>query len=92
MKIKLPNFLVVGAAKSGTTSIYHYLKQHPEIYVPENKEPRFFVSSKFEEFHRNNCFYNYFCKSITFTLENYKILFDGVTKETSIGEASVQYL
>jgi hypothetical protein len=92
LKIKLPNFLVVGAAKSGTTSIYHYLKQHPEIYVPENKEPRFFVSSKFEEFHHNNSFYNYFCKGITFTLENYRILFDGVTKETSMGEASVQYL
>lgn len=92
MKAKLPNFLIVGAAKSGTTSIYHYLKQHPDIYVPENKEPRFFVASKFGEFHHSHPFYNYFCKNITFTFENYMILFDGVTKERSIGEASVQYL
>ena len=39
---KKPNFLVVGAAKSGTTSIFNYLNQHPEIYIPEVKECRFF--------------------------------------------------
>lgn len=37
-----PNFLVVGAAKSGTTSLFHYLNQHPDIYIPEVKECRFF--------------------------------------------------
>ena len=33
-----PNFLVVGAAKSGTTSLFNYLTQHPDIYIPEVKE------------------------------------------------------
>jgi hypothetical protein len=37
-----PNFLIVGAAKSGTTSLFHYLNQHPDIYIPEVKECRFF--------------------------------------------------
>jgi hypothetical protein len=37
-----PNFLVVGAAKSGTTSLFHYLKQHADVYMPEVKECRFF--------------------------------------------------
>lgn len=37
-----PNFLVVGAAKSGTTSLFHYLNQHPDIFIPEVKECRFF--------------------------------------------------
>jgi len=37
-----PNFLVVGAAKSGTTSLFNYLNQHPDIYIPEVKECRFF--------------------------------------------------
>lgn len=46
LKIK-PNFLVVGAPKSGTTSIYEYLKQHPEIYVNDKiKETNFFVEPK----------------------------------------------
>ncbi len=38
----LPNFLIVGAAKSGTTSLYEYLNQHPDIFLPEFKEPQFF--------------------------------------------------
>jgi len=37
-----PDFLVVGAAKSGTTSLFHYLNKHPDIYIPEVKECRFF--------------------------------------------------
>jgi len=37
----LPNFLIVGAAKCGTTSLYYYLKQHPDVFMSEIKEPRF---------------------------------------------------
>ncbi len=43
----IPNFFVLGAAKCGTSSIYYYLKQHPEIYMPEVKEPHFFDSDIF---------------------------------------------
>ena len=39
----LPNFLIIGAMKSGTTSLYNYFKQHPEIYMSPIKEPRFFA-------------------------------------------------
>ncbi len=42
--MKLPNFLIVGAAKAGTTSIYQYLKQHPEVYMSSIKEPKYFSS------------------------------------------------
>lgn len=42
-KRKKPNFLIVGAAKSGTTSIVKYLDEHPDILVPKNKELRFFI-------------------------------------------------
>ena len=37
-----PIFLLVGAAKSGTTSLFNYLTQHSDIYIPEVKECRFF--------------------------------------------------
>ncbi len=37
-----PNFLVVGAAKSGTTSLFNYLTKHSDIYIPAVKECRFF--------------------------------------------------
>jgi hypothetical protein len=38
----LPTFFVIGAAKAGTTSLHHYLSQHPEIQMSQNKEPNFF--------------------------------------------------
>jgi len=39
----LPTFFVIGAAKCGTTSLDHYLAQHPEIHMSPIKEPRFFI-------------------------------------------------
>jgi hypothetical protein len=41
-EIRKPEFYVVGAPKSGTTSLYEYLKTHPEIYLPRRKELLFF--------------------------------------------------
>lgn len=38
----IPNFFIAGAAKAGTTSLWMYLKQHPEIFMPVDKEPSFF--------------------------------------------------
>lgn len=45
-EVHLPNFLVVGTAKSGTTSIFHYLNQHPDICLPI-KESHLFNNPKF---------------------------------------------
>jgi len=42
LRMRLPNFFLVGAPKAGTTSLYHYLDQHPEIYMSPIKEPCFF--------------------------------------------------
>lgn len=38
-----PNFLVIGAMKAGTTSLYEYLKAHPDVFMPDKKELDFFV-------------------------------------------------
>ena len=40
---RYPDFLVFGAPKCGTTSIYRWLDQHPEIYMSDKKEPHFFA-------------------------------------------------
>jgi hypothetical protein len=42
-----PNFFIIGAAKSGTTTLYHLLKQHPDIYLTADKEPRFFDADNY---------------------------------------------
>ena len=41
--VVLPNFLIVGAAKAGTTSIYKYINNHPQIFMSKIKEPCFMV-------------------------------------------------
>lgn len=38
----IPDFFIVGAPKCGTTSLYEYLKQHPDLFLPEGKEIAFF--------------------------------------------------
>lgn len=39
---KRPNFLVIGTAKSGSTALWHYLRQHPQVYMSPRKHTRFF--------------------------------------------------
>ena len=42
----LPNFLIIGTMKGGTTSLYHYLGQHPEVFMTATKELHYFVAEK----------------------------------------------
>lgn len=49
---KLPNLLIVGAAKCGTSSLHKYLDQHPQIFMSKVKEPRF-ISSQVNTFPLN---------------------------------------
>jgi hypothetical protein len=39
-----PSFFVVGPPKAGTTSLYTHLKKHPQVFLPEVKEPNFFAT------------------------------------------------
>lgn len=41
----LPNFLVIGSAKSGTTSLAHYLRAHPQVFMPRF-EPHYFTAER----------------------------------------------
>ncbi len=84
----LPNFLIIGAHKAGTTSMYAYLKAHPQIFMPEIKETRFFA------FNHNNPDHIKKVPKIfpITTLEEYCELFRSVSNEKAIGEASPEYL
>jgi len=84
----LPNFLMIGAAKSGTTAIYTYIKQHPQIYMSPRKELRYF-SNHIEV--PKDVSLDYVHQGVK-TLEEYEKYFDGVTTETVYGESSPMYL
>ena len=42
----LPNFVIIGTMKGGTTSLYHYLRAHPQVFMTETKELHYFVAEK----------------------------------------------
>ena len=92
MAATYPNFLLVGAAKSGTTSLYHYLRQHPDIYMSPVKEPLFFSSYGVETSKLEKEIYPVSLEEVVKDRGRYMGLFDGVEEETAIGEASVYYL
>jgi Sulfotransferase family len=77
----LPNFLVIGAAKGGTTSLYHYLRQHPDIYMSPMKEPNYYTDED-----------QIFGKRSVRSRSEYERLFDGIKGEHAIGEATPRYL
>lgn len=88
----IPNFLIIGAAKSGTTSLYLYAKQHPRIYMSPIKEPKFFaLEGETLDFRGPGDRQRMESGWIT-TFEEYSELFCSVTNETAIGEASSLYL
>jgi hypothetical protein len=91
----LPNFLIIGAAKSGTTSLYEYLKDHPQVFMPEQKEPKFFALDghpiDFQGYGDQIRIKKYPDRFIN-NLEDYKNQFEDVRSETAIGEASTIYL
>lgn len=85
----LPNFLIIGAAKSGTSSLYRYLKQHPEIFMSPVKEPHYFsfdAQSKMTKGPGDPIH-----KAIT-DYDQYIQLFAGARDEKAVGEASTSYL
>ena len=89
--MKLPNFILAGFPKCGSTSLYYYLYEHPEIFLPhQQKELHYFTydiltklnsgkgDKEIQEFHIDS-------------FEAYKKCFSGVTDEKAIGDVSPSY-
>ncbi|MGD1953468.1 MAG: sulfotransferase [Leptolyngbyaceae cyanobacterium] len=86
---RTPTFLIIGVQKSGTTSIYNYLKQHPQVYMSPVKETNFFnknwdnASTEMKRRKKNGI--------VSWDL--YTQLFDGATDEhMALGEVSPNYM
>src|SRR3981081_1659485 len=76
---RVPDVFIVGAPRCGTTALYTYLKDHPEIFMSPIKEPEFFTDCMGE--HRR-----------VRAQADYLYCFAAVRGEKRIGEASVSYL
>ncbi len=79
-KRRKPNFFIIGAAKSATTSLYEYLKVHPQIFFPHEKEINYFAVK-------------YFKYHFGIPIEPvYRSLYSNCADEKILGEASPTYL
>ena len=80
---RVPDFFIVGNPKSGTTALYEMLRRHPQIYMPELKEPIFFAGELPRQAHRYQA---------PESLEEYLALFAPARPGQRAGEASASYL
>lgn len=89
---RLPDFLVIGAGKSGTTSLHHYLAQHPDIFMAR-KEPSYFAIKHLEIINdpSDKEMMNYYPNGVH-TLDKYYDLFADAQVGQKIGEISPIYL
>jgi len=87
-KVLWPNFFIVGASRSGTTSLYKYLKAIPSVYMSPVKEPGYFAQPRIPE---RAEYLKLFDGGIHDKCEYLK-LFEGVKDEVAVGEASTNYL
>tara|TARA_R110001606_G_scaffold251548_1_gene399509 strand:+ start:7015 stop:7917 length:903 start_codon:yes stop_codon:yes gene_type:complete len=73
-----PNFFIVGAPKCGTTSLFFWLNQHPQVFMPDRKEVHFFNVDGMTRID---------------TLADYEALFaDASEQHSAVGEGSTHYL
>ena len=84
-RLRAPDFFIVGQPKSGTTALYEMLRRHPQIYIPDRKEPRFFASELYiRDPPRPG--------GTPQTLDQYLPWFTAAAPEQRIGDASPWYL
>jgi hypothetical protein len=87
--IKLPDFMIAGAAKSGTTTLYDFLNQHPQVFFPKGtKEPHYF------SFGGNPPMYldGKFVQSLFWQTNEYLKLYSNAPSASRLGDGSTSYL
>jgi len=83
----MPAFYIVGQPKSGTTALYEMLRAHPQIFMPDFKEPRYFASDLPSRFQAPRA-----SGLDPETLDDYLALFEGAEPGQLTGEASTAYI
>jgi hypothetical protein len=83
---RAPDFFMVGHSKCGTSALYEMLRSHPQIFMPDLKEPAFFATDVATRLPQRGA------KPLPRTLEEYLALFADATPEQFLGEATSLYL
>ena len=89
--VKLPDFLIVGAARSGTTTLFSLLSRHPRVFLPPEKEPMF-LSVRGQGAIPVDVRTGKPAAYVIGDLDRYLDLFKSAREEDAVGEASTWYL
>ncbi|HLH15502.1 MAG TPA: sulfotransferase, partial [Solirubrobacteraceae bacterium] len=84
-ELRAPDFFIVGQPKSGTTALYEMLRRHPQIHMPDSKEPWYLASELLERTPPRP-------EGTPATLAEYLSWFAGARPDQRVGEASALYL
>jgi sulfotransferase family protein len=90
-KARMPDFFIVGQAKSGTTALWEALRRHPQIYMPRGKEPWYFARNNPQPPGATERLLTHTGKR-TETVEEYLSLFSEARDDQLLGEGSTAYL
>jgi hypothetical protein len=88
----MPNFILFGAAKAGTTSVYKYLEQHPDVFMSSFKEPGFFAFEGEKPQLNGPGAQKWVDRWVVTELAAYQQLFAEYNGQKAIGEASPYYI
>ena len=86
-----PNFLIAGAPKCGSTSLYHLLSQHPDVYFPACKEPGYYVRDYFRSISHASPNYQRLISNLVLNTKDYYRLYSD-SPHPYKGDASITYL
>lgn len=86
---RLPDFIVPGAAKSGTTTLYKLLQQHPSIHFPKGKKEPFYFSFGGEKPDYTD---KEFVSNLVWNTQDYLGLYQDAPNNAQLGDASTSYL
>lgn len=88
--MKLPNFVIAGFPKCGSTSMHYYLEEHPEIFLPRQKELHYFSYEKLKKLEagKDDAEAQKFWVS---SLKEYKQHYNEANSEKAVGDVSPSY-
>lgn len=88
----MPDFLIIGAQKAGTSSLYYYLKQHPQIYMSPIKELHFFTYEGESSHGSSSIAQHNESFAVVNNIEDYQKIFQAAPESSVVGEASPSYI
>jgi len=88
IEVNLPDFLLAGSAKCGTTTVFQYLQRQQSVFLPEQKEP-FYFSFGNEKTNYTDARFN---SKVIWKTDDYISLFQNASASQIIGDASTSYL